>query len=265
MYSAGLKDFILDNKLADKIEDASLRDIFADVTDDGEYNTPRIIEGQNILTPSAKKDLKTKEFELFNKADKKVSVAKVGFVLRSHFNHTEYDTYTGNKSDEFRPINVPRTMESHILEVRNDVPKEISGIHWLAMGVPDTSSYIPFYASMNDTPKEYQIGTDQPDFESAYWTYRLSNILTTPYYAEFKKEHTLPLRQEVRKHLASELAKTDAEAEKILKDEPEKLADYLTKQTTSFSDYTLQKYHELNQELIIKSSEKTKVEHKEDL
>lgn len=267
MYSEGLKNFIKKNKLVDKVEDVSIRDVFADKESDAQYNIPRTLIGQQILTPSeAKKlDLKNDSFDLFKKPDDKVSVAKVGFVLRNHFNNTKNDTYTGSKPEEFRPINVPRTMESHILQVRNDVPEEISGIHWLAMGVPDTSSYVPFYSGITQTPKEYQMGTDKPDAESAYWNYRMTNVLTVPYYAEFKNDQVLPVRKEVRNHLTQEMKKTDKEAEKIIKENPEKLPDYLNEQTKGFSDYTLNRYKQLNQELIIKSTEKTKVEHKKDL
>ncbi|MFW8053718.1 C69 family dipeptidase [Vagococcus fluvialis] len=267
MYSKGLKDFIKDNKLADKVEEASIREVFADTESDAEYNLPRIMMGQQILTPSEADKLKLTNdgFDLFKKADEKVTLARVGFVLRNHFNGTEYDTYTGDKPEQFRPINVPRTMESHILQVRNDVPEEISGIHWLAMGVPETSSYVPFYSGITETPKEYQIGTDKPDTESAYWNYRMTNVLTVPYYEEFKKDNILPVRKEVRKHLTEEVEKTDKEAEKIIKDNPDKLPEYLNKQTKAFSDYTLNKYKELNNELIIKSTEKTKVEHKKEL
>lgn len=265
MYSKGLKDFIQNNKLSKDVDNVSIREVFADTKSDAEYNIPRTLTGQKIITPSKKIDLKASSFDLFEKPEEKVSLAKVAFVLRNHFNNTEYDTYTGSKPDEFRPINVPRTMESHILQIRNDVPKEIGGIHWLSMGVPDTSSYVPFYSGITETPKEYQLGTDQPDNESAYWNYRMTNVLAVPYYAEFKNEYILPVRKEVRKHLNEELKKTDQEAQKIIENNPDKLSDYLNQQTKSFSDYSLNKYKELNNELIIKSSEKTKVDHKSNL
>ncbi len=265
MYSKNLKSFIEKNKLADKAEKASMREVFGDLEEDGHYNTPRVLAGQNIISPSLKHELTEESFNLFEKPDEKVTLPKVEFVLRNHYNGTKYDTYEGSEPEKFRPINVPRTMESHIIQARNDVPEEISMVQWVAMGVPDTSSYVPFYTNITETPKEYQMGTDKPDAESAYWTYRMTNVLTVPYYAEFKKEDVLPVRKEVRKHLDEELAKTDKEAEKIIKENPEALQEYLTKSVKGFSDYSLGKYKELNSDLIIKSTEKTKVDHKKSL
>lgn len=265
LYSDTLKTFIEDNKLAEDVKKASIWEIFSDTKEDAEYNTPRVWDGQRVLTPSQEKQPTDTDFKLFETPDEKISVAKVGFVLRQHFNGTKYDTYAGGKdSQKYRPINVPRAMESHILQFRNDVPNELSGIHWLALGVPETSQYVPFYAGITKTPENYQIGTDTPDNESAYWTYRTTNVLTVPYYKEFKKE-ILPVRQEVRKHLNEELAKTDAEAAKILKENKEQLADYLNKQTGEFAKYSLDKYRELNQQLIVKMTEMTPVQHNEDL
>ncbi|MGO3732597.1 MAG: C69 family dipeptidase [Vagococcus sp.] len=265
-YSKGLKEFIEKNKLSDKKDnDISIKDAFADTESDAEYNTPRIWDGQRILTPSSDKKITDDDFELFMKADKKITLARVGFVLRSHFNGTKFDTYTGSEPTKYRPINVPRSMESHILQVRNDVPEEISAIHWLALGVPETSSYVPFYAGITETPKSYQMGTDVADSDSAYWTYRTTNALTVPYYKEFKKEEILPTRKKVRKQLNEDLAKTDKEAEKLIKDSPEKLPEYLNKQTQAFADYSLKEYTELNHRLITSMTEQTPVAHNDDL
>lgn len=93
---------------------------------------------------------------MFIKPDKPISIAETAYIMTLHFNGTEYDTIEGTKPDKYRPISVPNTMESHILQIRNNVPEEISGIHWLALGIPDTSNYIPFYSNISETPEAYQ-------------------------------------------------------------------------------------------------------------
>lgn len=265
MYSEGLKEFIEDNKLAKDVKKASMREIFADTTDDAQYNTPRILSGQNIVTPSEKKDITGEKFETFMKPDKPITLARAAFVLRDRFGGTEYDAYLGEKAGELRSASVPRTMESHMLQIRNNVPEEISGIQWLALGVPDTSSYIPFYAGIKQTPEAYRTGGDKMDMDSAYWVYRMTNYLTVPYYADLKSQYTLPVRQEVRKHLLSEVERIDKEAEKILKENPAGLADFLTEQSGALAKYSLDRYTELNSELLKEFADRQAVKHNTDL
>lgn len=265
LCSADLESFLEKNQLINTKRDISLRDIFADKSKDEKYNLPRIWDAQRKLTPSKKQKITDRSFEMFVKPDKPISIAETAYIMTLHFNGTEYDTIEGTKPDKYRPISVPNTMESHILQIRNNVPEEISGIHWIALGIPDTSNYIPFYSNISETPEAYQKGTDMPDDISAYWTYRLTNILTKPYYSDFKKNITLPTRQKVRDHLSKELASTDQQARELIVNHPEKLTDYLNQKTQSFADYAIDAYQKMNQELIVKMSEKTATHHDKDL
>ncbi|WP_133281435.1 C69 family dipeptidase [Lactobacillus delbrueckii] len=88
----------------------------------------------------------------FLKPDKKVSPAKVGQVLSSHFTGTKYSSY-GKWKGGYRPINVPTDVESHILHV----PKEYAAIQWLAMASSANSVYLPFYTNISDTPSQYKV------------------------------------------------------------------------------------------------------------
>ncbi|WP_331282042.1 C69 family dipeptidase [Lactobacillus delbrueckii] len=106
---------------------------------DAIYNRPRMWDGQRILTPSKKQSITKKSYTLFLKPDKKVSPAKVGQVLSSHFTGTKYSSY-GKWKGGYRPINVPTDVESHILQIRNNVPKEYAAIQWLAMARRLTAS-----------------------------------------------------------------------------------------------------------------------------
>ena len=62
----------------------------------------------------------------------------------------------------------------HILQIRNDVPAEIAGIHWLAFGPNTFNAVVPFYANVKDTPENYKNTTLDLDPNNIYW---LSNIL----------------------------------------------------------------------------------------
>lgn len=264
LYSKSLPEFISDNELTKDLKNISIRETFADTKDDAQYNTPRVWYGQKMLTESDKK-IDDTDFKLFVKADEPVTIQAVASLLGSHYNNTNYDTFGEKESDKYRPISVPNTMESHILQIRNNVPVEISAIHWLALGVPDTSNYIPFYSGVTETPKEYQIGTDEPDEKSAYWTYRTTNALTNPYHDEFKTEIISPVQEKVWTHMTESVEKIDKEAEKLVEKNPENLDSYLNKKTKELSDYSLKEYMQVNKNLIKKMTKKTNVRHNEDL
>jgi len=265
MASKNLSKLIKENHLAKNDKKFSVRNIFADTTKDAQYNTPRMWDAQRMLTPSKKKKITDREFNMFEKPDAPISLAKVAYIQTLHFTNTEYDTMTGSKPGKYRPISVPNTMESHILQFRNNVPEAISGIHWLALGIPDTSSYIPFYSGITDTPASYKLGSDKPDNDSAYWTYRLTNVLAKANYKEFKNDKILPLRKKVRNHLYDQLKQTDQTAEELLKNDPAKLSAYLNEQTAAFAQYSLNEYKAMNNELIVALTKKTPVEHDKNL
>lgn len=299
LYSDGLKDFIDNNELADTTGEISIREIFADTEDDAEYNLPRVWYGQQLLTDSDQQ-IEDTEFNLFETPDEPITVQKVAQVLGSHYEGTEHDPFVKTKTEakkevaenqsfwdkvkalfvskeqeesetdanvevSYRPISVPQTMESHILQIRNDMPEEISAIHWLALGVPDTSNYIPFYSSITETPVEYQMGDDEPDGESAYWAYREIHALAVPYYDEFKETDIVPVQEDVWTHMENSVEEIDAEAEKILEDNPSELSTFLNEKTKDLSDYSLDKYKQLSKDLLIKMTEKTSINHNEDL
>ena len=150
---------------------------------DAIYNRPRMWDGQRILTPSKKQSITKKSYTLFLKPDKKVSPAKVGQVLSSHFTGTKYSSY-GKWKGGYRPINVPTDVESHILQIRSNVPKEYAAIQWLAMASPANSVYLPFYTNISDTPSQYKVDGDYQDptnTKSAYWTYKTTAMVIEAY------------------------------------------------------------------------------------
>lgn len=223
--------------------------------EDATYNRPRVWDGQRILTPSKKQSIDQKHFTMFMKPDKKISVAKVQKVLGSHFTGTKYDS-NGKWVGGYRPINVPTNVESHILQIRNNVPSDIAGIQWLAMASPATSVYVPFYTNVTNTPANYQKGTDKPDNNSAYWTYKMTRVLTDPYKNKLINKDVLPVQKKVQKRLDQNLAKSDKQAESLPSDQ---VADYLTQCNQENADYAQKQFQKLNQKLTVDATRQTKI------
>ncbi|OPJ60218.1 C69 family dipeptidase [Clostridium oryzae] len=260
MYSSDIKSFVDKNKLnPNKDGKFIFKDIFGTNNDeDAEVNIPRVWDGQRILSPSQTKDqeITSKNIPMFRTPDRKITVADVEQVLSSHFNGTKYDTITNadNTGITYRPINVPFTEESHIIQFRPNMPNQISGIQWLALATPETSVYVPFYAGITTTPKTYRIGTDTPDTKSAYWTYRTTQVLAAPYYNEFLSDFIRPVQKDIDKEFNYSIAAVDKKALKIYKSSPNKVAAYLNKASEQNADYALDKFRKLNKMLLKKST-----------
>ncbi len=134
-------------------------------------NTRRVWWGQHLLTPSVKQNPEDERYPLFTTPDQKVSVKDVMNILRSHMSGTKYDPDTESGKGE-RAIGVPATVESHVIQLRDDLPEEIAGLQWICFGGQRFNTYLPFYGGITDTPEPYKKGTDVFDEESAYWTFR---------------------------------------------------------------------------------------------
>lgn len=261
--SKDLIEFAKDNGLYNDKTDGGFSFKLAYGTDneeDAKYNYPRMWDGQRILTPSKEQKITSHDFETFLKPDQKVSVDDVKTVLRSHFDGTPYDSF-GEYKDQYRPISVPQTMESHILQCKQNLPKEVGCIQYLALGVSDRSTYVPFYSGITETPKDYQKGTDKPDNESAYWTYRKSAAMTKPYYDKFQGMYTKPLSTALEAKLDEELDKNTEHFKDLVKKDPKKASEEMNKYTEKMANYAQEKTKELNDKLIVATTAQTPVKH----
>lgn len=168
---------------------------------------------------------------------------------------TKYDS-NGKWVGGYRPINVPTDVESHILQIRSNVPSKIAGVQWLAMASPATSVYVPFYTNVNNTPTNYQSGTDKPDGTSAYWTYKMTRVLTDPYKNKLVNKDVVPVQKKVQKKLDQNLKNSDKQAENLPDDE---VANFLTQTNQANADYAQKQFQKLNKKLIVDSTRQTKI------
>jgi len=140
-------------------------------------NYRRVWGVAHLFSPSANYDPEQKWYPYSMKPDKKLSIKDIMKALRYHYQGTPYDSDTNPKE---RPIGVPYTIESHVIQVRSWLPVEIGGVIWIAMSAARAGVYVPFYAGITELPYTYTIGSNEYDPVSAFWTFRvLANILFT--------------------------------------------------------------------------------------
>ncbi|WP_299021074.1 C69 family dipeptidase [uncultured Photobacterium sp.] len=137
------------------------------------YNTDREWLGQKMLTASEKQTTRQDQYPLFMKPDQKISVNDVAEVLSATYKGTELETKAK------RPIRVDRQLESHIIQLRKEMPFELQGLIWQSFGVLPESVLVPIYSSLQEYPTPYQIGSDTYTDQSAYWQFRSLTALAS--------------------------------------------------------------------------------------
>lgn len=190
LWAPGIREFVKDNHLNPDPEGFNFRHIFGTSNArDRCYNTPRVWFGQNYLGHYADEP-NSNNLNFSFRPNRKLKREDVGYVLSSHYNETKFDPLANDtpKDDrtKYRPISMARCAESHILEIRNNVPKEYAAIAWFNYAPTAFNPYIPFYANANNTASMYNDTTDQYNVSQAYWLSRTIASLIGPNYDEMK-------------------------------------------------------------------------------
>jgi len=137
----------------------------------------------DLVAPSKKLKPETPnmDFPFSAKPDKKISVQDVMAMTRDKSQGTIFDPVLGIRGGPFknphyyrgtRLISVPNVEYTSLTQCRSWLPDPIGGIVWIALGVQDTSCYIPFYAGATEMPKSFAVG-DHFVFsrDSARWAF----------------------------------------------------------------------------------------------
>ena len=264
MYASKILKFVQENNLNISQNEFNFRKIFGtQELSDEIYSTPRVWYGQKYLTPSCEQNPMSEELPFIQRADRLLNNDDLEYVLASHFQGTAYDPLRNdspNTSRKFRPISLAKTQESHILQIRPELPLEISGLHWLAMGVTAQSIFVPFYSGITDTHPAYQKGDSTYSSDSAYWRYKLLGILVDAHYNKFGMQLS-SLQKELRILFKTRVRQSDIEAKNL---SHQKRAAFLTKISYTNAQIGLDKVDELIAQLITESTELSPLNFKTD-
>lgn len=181
MCSSDLKELIDENHLNPDYDGYNLRHIFGSATvKDNQYNNPRAWYIQRFFTPEVEQSPFDQNLPFICKANRLISIEDVKWALSSHYEETVYDCYgdgTDAQKRQLRPVGINRNQEVHILQLRNDVAKEIAGIHWLAFGPNTFNTVVPFYTNVTDTPAFYKEVSEEFGLGNMYWLSGLIAVL----------------------------------------------------------------------------------------
>lgn len=265
LFASGIRDFVVDHDLADTSNGFNFRDVFGtrDLSDQ-HYNTPRVWDGQRYFTPEVDQDPESFDLPFIQRANRLIHVDEVQHYLASHYEGTPFDPVgSGSDADKhrYRPISLAKTQESHVLQLRPDMPVGRQGIHWLAMGVSAESVYVPFFANVDDTPAAYQVATEKYDPTSAYWIFKLVGVLVDAHYHQLHGR-LADVQKELAIQLGHHLIETDAAVAKMTGDQ---LTTTLTEANTKAAEIALTAMQQLTAELITTSTDLSPLNYNTDL
>lgn len=191
LCSEGLAELIKTHHLNPDYEGTNLRHIFGSRTiKDTQYNTPRAWFVQKYFNPEMTQDIDSFELPFITRPSRKITIEDIKWCLSSHYENTQFDPYVENGvSKKYRSIGLNRNLEAHLLQIRNHVPDNVSGIHWLAFGPNSFNAIVPFYANITDTPTSFKETTSNYQPQSVYWLNRTIALLGDTNYDLYSSLH----------------------------------------------------------------------------
>lgn len=162
--------------------EAYARDIKLDTT----YNYPRVWGLQQFFSPEIKNDVTKNTFPVFAKAAHKVTLTELRTAFRFHYDNTEHDPYlNSNPKEPYRPVSIFRTTQTHLLQVRSELPQAIGCVNYVAMGMADLGVFLPLYQGITSYPEAYTKGNGESSDDSAYWKFRKIMVLGMTNYNKY--------------------------------------------------------------------------------
>lgn len=232
--------------------EAYARDIKLDTT----YNYPRVWGLQSVFSPSTQNDVTCNNFPVFAKAESKITIKELREAFRFHYNDTDHDPYLhSNPQESYRPVSIFRTTQTHILQVRPQLPKEIGCVNYVALGMADLSVFFPLYEGISSYPEAYTIGKDKACDKSAYWRLRKVQALGMVDYNRYA-----PIIKARYKDLEEELDQRMCECEKhymklLERDMPIRAREVLQLSSDKMLNRVLEVSDDLVNELFTKITE----------
>ena len=65
-----------------------------------------------------------------------------------------------------RTIGTPTSIDGHIIQMKDTLPKAVGGVMWMAMANAEHSVYLPFYGNITDTYPAYKVNNEIDPYKS---------------------------------------------------------------------------------------------------
>lgn len=212
---------------------------------------------------------------LWIKPDKKISVHDVMELMRDHYENTKMDMnhdigagpyglpirwrpmtwkVDGEGYCHERATSTQQTGFVFVAQSRSWLPDPIGGIFWFAVDDTYTNVYSPMYCGMNRVPESFAVGNGSLlhySPTSAFWTF---NWVTNWVYSRWNV--MLPdlqkVQRELEKRYVAMTPAVDKAAAELYQLEPAMAIEYITNYSVSTGNYTVKRWKELGEYLLVK-------------
>ncbi|MGP1594896.1 MAG: C69 family dipeptidase [Treponema sp.] len=220
---------------------------YADDMED--YDRVRIWGGQNKLSPSQSVSYDAPLFSIWRKADKKITLEDVMELQRYRYEDTAKNANLP-ENNAVRAIGTCTSMECHIIQMKDTLPKSVGGVLWLSMANAEHSVYLPFYGNITDTIPPYKAADPSYSEDSFYWVMRSINVLSA-LNREMYGKNIRTYWKEYEQKLIQEQKNKDAELNNLYRLKGEKAATkYATRQASEQAADVFEKARKINKELM---------------
>jgi dipeptidase len=253
--SPGLANFVRTHKLLSHVDvkHFNFAQAFGKLGDS--YNVDREWMGQHMLTPSAKQKVRAEQYPLFMTPDRKIAVSDIARVLRADFKGTPL----AHRKDADRPMGVDRTIETHVFELRADMPKALQVLTWQSFGNRSGAVLVPMYENaMKDVPAVLRSGSDVYENHSAYWAFRANGTLAQTNSAKYAPVMAA-WQQRMEETFQGQQAAVDGMLKNLSRESPAAAVGFANQWSNGNMLWAVQSAHDVFQSLMTdmtKSTEK---------
>ncbi len=220
------------------------------------------------------KDLENR-MPLYIKPNRKISNKDLMNFMRDHLEGTELDMSKDAGAGPFglpyrwRPLTweqdgkmyvnerataTQQTGFSFVAECRPMKPDWLGGILWFGIDDAAATTYVPMYCGMTRVPHSYAVGNgDLLTYSetAAFWAFSfVSNFAYLRY--NVMMEDVRKVQGELEEKFINEIATIDAAAIALNEVNPDMARELVTDYSVRMGDYTVQRYKELGQFLLVK-------------
>jgi dipeptidase len=223
-------------------------------------------------------DLKNR-MPLWIKPDRKLSNLDLMNFMRDHFEGTALDMRKDVGAGPFglpyrwRPLSwkIPGDSDAKeyvneratatqqtgfvfVAEGRNWLPNPVGGVYWFGVDDAATTVFTPFYCGMNEVPENYKTGngdllTYSPT--SAFWIFnQVANFCYLRY--DRMSQDAIKVQKELETGYATEIQKSDKEAEKLFATDEKAARQYITDCSLKSAANTFSRWKRLSEYLLVK-------------
>lgn len=137
-----------------------------------DYSNMRTWRGHQLMAPSTAGAYDPDTlYPLAYQPDHPISLNDLSLLVRDRYEGTEYCPETTGRQD-VRPIAYSHAVDATILQLKPDLPADISGVMWTCMANTEFAPFVPVSAAMSEFPAAWMNGDAAEPGQTASWPFK---------------------------------------------------------------------------------------------